>query len=209
MSKINWSSFEREFRRIVANSNNRYLVNLARKLLPLSSETPSGDFTDGGNDIDDPSGLSSSPADVKKSGGIDSSALFTIDSPQTKRIGGIDFRTLPIVTQAMSNLKLSTSSSLSLDKLQNINLNQELGDIQKMLKSGITPSTDRIKEYVASSCLKGDLDIQKIVSCIANILRLEEEHCIQTDSVLRDILVVLESSGSMENLRAIFIGADS
>ncbi len=118
--------------------------------------------------------------------------------------GGIDFRDLPIITQAMSNLKLSVSSSLSLDRLQNINSNQKLRDIQKMVKAGIVPSTDRIKEYVASSCLKGDLDIQKIISCIANILRLEEEHCTQTDSMLRDILVVLESSGSMEHLRAVF-----
>jgi len=127
----------------------------------------------------------------------------------TEGMGGIDFRALPIVTQAMTNLKLSSSSAMSMSKLQNINLNQELGDIQKMVEAGMTPSTDRIKEYVASSCLKGDLDAKRVVSCIANILRLEEEHCVSTDPMLRDILVVLESNRSMENLRAIFIGTKS
>ncbi len=136
-------------------------------------------------------------------------ASYFQEQSKDNGVGGIDFRALPIVTQAITNLKLSSSSAMSMDKLQNINLNQELGDIQKMVEAGITPSTDRIKEYVASSCLKGDLDTQKVVSCIANILRLEEEHCVPTEPMLRDILVVLESNRSMEHLRAIFIGAKS
>ncbi|MBI4706829.1 MAG: hypothetical protein HY761_02765 [Candidatus Omnitrophica bacterium] len=129
------------------------------------------------------------------------------DSQASSVVGGIDFRNLPIVTQAITNLKLSSSSAMSMVKLQDINLNQELGDIQKTVEAGIVPSTDRIKEYVARSCLKGNLDAQKVVSCIANMLRLEEEHCVSTDPMLRDILVVLESNRSLESLRAIFVDA--
>ncbi|MBI4707583.1 MAG: class I SAM-dependent methyltransferase [Candidatus Omnitrophica bacterium] len=67
--------------------------------------------------------------------------------------GGIDFRSLPIVTQAVSNLGL-TASSLST----------------------MPPE-----------------DTQELLSCIADILRKQEEECCSTDPALKDILVVLES----------------
>lgn len=121
------------------------------------------------------------------------------------KTGGIDFRALPIVTQAMSNLRLSVSSVISLSQLNSINLNQEFQEIQKMIEAGVIPSTDRIKEYVQASCLKGNLDMQKVVSCIADILRQEEEGCVLSNPMLRDILVVLESNRSVEDLRAIFL----
>ncbi|TRZ93375.1 hypothetical protein D4R78_08585 [bacterium] len=110
--------------------------------------------------------------------------------------GGIDFRTLPIVTQAMNNLSLN-ASRIPLSRLESINLDQELRDIQKMIETGITPSTDRIKDYVQVSCLKGELnDMQKVIYCIADILRAEEESCSSTESTLKDILVVFESGRS-------------
>ncbi len=120
--------------------------------------------------------------------------------------GGIDFRALPIVIQAISNLRLSASSAISLSQLNSISLNQELQEIQKMVDAGIIPSTDRIKEYVQVSCLKGNSDMQKVVSCIADILRLEEERCSPTEATLKDILVVLESGRTTQELRAVFIG---
>ncbi len=73
-----------------------------------------------------------------------------------------------------------------------VNLDQELQEMHKLVEAGITPSAERIKEYVASSCLKGNLATQKVVSCIADILRLEEERCYSTEATLKDILVVLE-----------------
>ena len=76
-----------------------------------------------------------------------------------------------------------------------------------MVDAEIIPSTDRIKEYVASSCLKGDSNMLKVVSCIAGILRLEEERCSLTEPMLKDILVVLESGRSNQELRAVFIGS--
>ncbi|MCX5703315.1 MAG: hypothetical protein NT066_02320, partial [Candidatus Omnitrophica bacterium] len=87
-----------------------------------------------------------------------------------------------------------------------INLEQELGEIQRLVGAGITPSAERIKEYVQVSCLKGNPDMQKLVSCIADILRLEEERCWSTDATLKDILVVLESVRSVQELKAVFVG---
>lgn len=62
-----------------------------------------------------------------------------------------------------------------------------------MVDAGLTPSADRIKEYVQASCLKGNSDMQKVISCIVEMLRMEEESCCLTEPVLKDILVVLES----------------
>ena len=119
--------------------------------------------------------------------------------------GGIDFRILPIVSQATSNLSLNVSR-IPLSSLGNINLDQELREIQKLVGAGIRPSAERIKEYVQVSCLKGNSDMQKAVSCIADILRLEEERCFSTDATLKDILVVLESGMSLQELKAVFVG---
>jgi len=132
--------------------------------------------------------------------------LPTVSSPSAT--GGIDFRALPIVTQAVSNLSLNTSR-MPLSSLESINLDQELREIQKLVGAGITPSAERIKEYVQVSCLKGNADMQKLVSCIADILRLEEERCCVTEAMLKDILVVLESARSVQELKTIFVGNQS
>jgi hypothetical protein len=128
-------------------------------------------------------------------------------SPVSDVKGGIDFRSLPIVTQAMSNLKpLFRDSPLWGQSL--INLNKEWQDIERMANSGIRPSSSRIKEYLQASCAKGNIlgDKDKIILCIADILRSEEESCCATDPTLRDILVVLENANSSAELNRIFLG---
>ena len=123
--------------------------------------------------------------------------------------GGIDFRWLPIVTQAISNLSLNISR-IPLSRLDNVNLHQEYQEIQKMVEAGIGPSTERIKEFVQLSCLKGELnDVRKVISCIADILRNEEERCFPAEPILKDILVVLESGRSAQELKAVFTGNQS
>jgi HEAT repeat protein len=121
--------------------------------------------------------------------------------------GGIDFRALPIVTQAMSNLKPMFRSSFFWGQSL-VNLNKEWQDIEQMASSGITPSSDRIKEYLQASCAKGSIlgDKDKVILCIADILRSEEENCCLTDPALRDILVVLETANSSVELSRIFLG---
>jgi hypothetical protein len=72
--------------------------------------------------------------------------------------------------------------------------------------SEIVPSGDRLKEFVQAAYLKGELDaaIRKIISCIAEILRLEEERCGNSDEQLRDILVILESGRRGAELKEAF-----
>ncbi|MDO8748526.1 MAG: radical SAM protein [Candidatus Omnitrophota bacterium] len=150
------------------------------------------------------------PRPAKVIVGIDDLASSPLIPQKVKFPGGIDLRFLPIVTQAISNLSLN-ASRIPLSKLDSINLNQEWRQIQKMVEAGITPSAERIKEYIQLSYLnKGEPnDMQKVISCIADILRSEEERCVSTEPTLKDILVVLESGRSAQELKAVFTGSQS
>jgi len=119
--------------------------------------------------------------------------------------GGIDFRALPIVTQAIGNLRMNMDVQ-TLGMLNNADISRELENIQRTVDAGISPSGERIKEYVRASCIQGNLDVDKVVSCISDILRQEEETCCSTEPVLKDILVVLESANSAQDLKRIFLG---
>lgn len=143
--------------------------------------------------------------DISSSQPLDQgSAQAPVVSSSVVNPGGIDFRFLPIIVQSYNNLRLGIHS-ISLDKVQNINLTQELEDMQKMTAVGIQPSCERIKECIQVSCLKERLgeDMPAIISLIANTLRLEEENLSKADPTLRDILVVLESK-SIPELNSLF-----
>ena len=146
------------------------------------------------------------PSSTSRPDGIDGSA-GSPSIPNKGKPGGIDFRFLPIVTQSMDSLKVSIRA-MPQASLQRIDLTQEWSDIERMVQGGITPSTERLKEYLAASCFKGNLDsdMDKIISCISDILRTEEETCCLTDPTLKDILVVLGSGRSGEELREVFSG---
>ena len=81
-----------------------------------------------------------------------------------------------------------------------IDLDNELRQIQNMLKSGIMPSSERIREYaLASSSLKPEdysREIDRLLGCIADIFRLEEEKAKPTPQALKDALILLESDSS-------------
>jgi len=169
----------------------------------------------------------SSPAEVRQEEGqFPSTSQIGRTGTVPANTGGIDFRALPIVTQAVANLSAMFRDSplrkrrhpaisdwrvprlLRGQSLEKINLAQEWRQIQKMLDAGITPSAERIKEYLQVSCTKGNIlqDKDKVILCIADILRSEEETCSATDPTLHDILVVLEVSGSDTELSRIFLG---
>ena len=128
-------------------------------------------------------------------------------SPLVENPGGIDFRSLPIVTQAVSNLSPGISSSALL-RLSAVNLDAEWQQIERMSSSGIKPSPERIKEYAQASSASGKIseDRDKIILCISDILRQEEQDCCETESTLRDILVVLESVQQPQELKRVFLG---
>ncbi|MFH0935889.1 MAG: hypothetical protein V1828_03420 [Candidatus Omnitrophota bacterium] len=138
----------------------------------------------------------SNEGDIKING-VSSSAL----SEDAK--GGIDLRGLPIVTQPLSAPGLGVAPGLGassplLRAVPVAQLSEEWRQIEKMLDSGIIPSTERIKE----ACYQQEnLDIDKVLACIAGILRLEEERVSSTEPALKEVLVLLESDKSTRELQ--------
>ena len=108
--------------------------------------------------------------------------------------GGIDLTALPVAIQSPLNQPLTANMPIAGSALNfNLNLDKELQDIQDMLNAGIMPSSERIKEYaLASSSLKSEdysREIDKILGCIADIFRLEEEKAKPTPQTLKDALI--------------------
>ncbi|MBI4982919.1 MAG: hypothetical protein HZC15_07320, partial [Candidatus Omnitrophica bacterium] len=138
--------------------------------------------------------LNDASAKLSASSALEENKISMGDDSSGK-LGGIDFRSLPIVTQAASNLGLNTMSQELRIKLMNFNLSSELNEIERLTNAGITPSTQRIKEYIQASSISTNSpeDNQKLLSCIADILRKQEEECCVTDPTLKDLLVVLEA----------------
>jgi len=122
--------------------------------------------------------------------------------------GGIDFRSMPIVSRAMANLS-SGAAGISMSQLRRMDLDKEWSDIEQMVSSGIAPSGERIKEYLQASSAKGQLDsdVDKVLTCISDILRQDEEKCCSSDETIKDILIVLEASRSPAELVEVFVGA--
>ncbi|MDO9572547.1 MAG: hypothetical protein Q7J37_01530 [Candidatus Omnitrophota bacterium] len=112
---------------------------------------------------------------------------------EEQKTGGIDFRALPIASQpVLINQKVNVSI---IPLIPLAELNSEWLRIENMLASGITPSSERIKEYLQSCSQKQDFnqDIDKVLSCIADIFRFEEERVADTDASLKAMLMLLES----------------
>ncbi|MDD4899260.1 MAG: ATP-binding protein [Candidatus Omnitrophica bacterium] len=115
--------------------------------------------------------------------------------------GGIDFRALPIITQPMSipaaepNLAPFTRVKLPVDP--------QWHEVTQMVEKGIVPSYQRIKDYLEESCNTPECQqkVNQVLSCIADILRLEEEEVNPTAPVLHEILILLESGQSAQQLQ--------
>ncbi|MDD5596013.1 MAG: hypothetical protein PHY94_07230, partial [Candidatus Omnitrophica bacterium] len=118
--------------------------------------------------------------------------------------GGIDFRTLPIITQPMPGLqKHIPLMDKPINLTQTLPLDSEWQEIDQMVKRGVMPSYQRIKDYLEESCKTPECQqkVHRVLSCIADILRSEEEEVTPTQPVLREILVLLESGQSAEQLQ--------
>jgi len=142
---------------------------------------------------------------VKQISGGQSDKASPPDNSGGTDVGGIDFRFLPIVTVSMDKLRASIRN-LPFDNLRRMDLVQEWKDIERLLNSSIPPSAERLKDYFAASYFEGSFDSNrdKIVSCISDILRMEEQSCVSTDPVLKDMLVVLGSGRSAKELKTVF-----
>jgi hypothetical protein len=56
-----------------------------------------------------------------------------------------------------------------------------------MVNAKILPSNERIKEYLLDAVLRKDVVSQKnkILNCLAGILRMEEDHILSTNAQLK------------------------
>jgi hypothetical protein len=115
--------------------------------------------------------------------------------------GGIDFRALPIVTQPLISHQ---SPVISLQSIPRADLDEEFRQIEMMIAGGIIPSLQRIKEYLGAACASKDCQerVNKVLTVIADIFRLEEERVLTTASATRDLLVLLESDKPAKELQA-------
>jgi len=88
-------------------------------------------------------------------------------------------------------------------QLANVNLDESWSQMQNMLKAGIIPSSERIKEYLQVCCAKKDIDqeMDKLLACIADILRLQEEQVVSTDLSLKEMLALLESNQPINQIQ--------
>ena len=128
---------------------------------------------------------------------------FADEEKSSSPVGGIDFRSLPATAQRLFN---SPPGNLPITMpLDSINLDESLRQIQNMLKAGIIPSSERIREYLQFCCGKKNAgqDIDKILACIAGILRLQEEQVVSTDLSLKEILALLESDRPVNEMQLV------
>jgi hypothetical protein len=110
-------------------------------------------------------------------------------------LSGIDFRTLPVgqpqqAPVMMPQIAQQMQKLAKESKMQD--LDKEWKDIESQMRSKDMPY-NRIKEYIAVCATRTDTrqHLDKTVSCILNILRIEEEQALVTSQELKELLVYI------------------
>lgn len=119
----------------------------------------------------------------------------------TSRMGGIDMRSLPQHTK-VERIAVGSPLAKQGQPLKGVAAvsDKEWQEIERMASSGIAPSCERLREYLLS-LQDPNSQIDKVLACIADILRQEEEKACCTEASLREILVLLESDKPVNELR--------
>lgn len=108
--------------------------------------------------------------------------------------GGIDLRSLPIVTSAIVGLRAGLDPA-AFERAGSFDLSAEWKRIGRMLDAGMVPANERIRECAGRSVFNGTAaDVDTAISSLAEMLRLEEQKSLPSDPVVVDALVVLASS---------------
>ena len=129
---------------------------------------------------------------------LSSSAIeAAVSNALAKSVGGIDFRAMNYMVQPMGSFKdlrfmLPTLSSSALER---IDLDKELESLRNMVKAGMVPSGERVKEYLAACFQKGKIEEKQddLLVCLAEIYRLAEEENLETSPELRESLVIVDT----------------
>ncbi|MGE5308555.1 MAG: hypothetical protein ACM3OC_05700 [Deltaproteobacteria bacterium] len=114
--------------------------------------------------------------------------------------GGIDFRSLPIVKHSIEAIRDDIARVTG--GMIHVDLAREASALRRLLKAGIAPSDQRLKEYCLALLRSagGGQDIASAIDCIADSLRLSENNYSPTDKVIKDLLIVCQSGLGREGL---------
>ena len=117
-----------------------------------------------------------------------------------RRTGGIDFRALPLVTQPGMNPAM-TQPTIDIKTLQVLaqrskiqDLDKEWYRIEKQIAGKAMPY-EKMKEYIAvcSERKASGEQLDRVVQCLTNILRLEEVCAVSTSAQMKELLVIVET----------------
>ena len=155
--------------------------------------------------------LAASTSDDKEGSGSGKGAPTADSSGINSRAsnpGGIDFRNLPSVMQAVTNLNMKLQT-IPLAGVSGVDLSKEIGDMNRMIAGRMSPSADRVAEcFKAFVQSGGAIDKRReLLSCIGQIISLDEENCSATDPAVRQILTILESGRPAGELQEDFAQA--
>jgi hypothetical protein len=109
--------------------------------------------------------------------------------------GGIDFTRINMIIQPQLH-SLKTNFKLpERQLLQRIDIETENNELRNLMHAGILPSSQRLIEYITAYYLRnaGRGKIDNAVGCIVDYFKLEEENCDNTDEIVKNFLVLIES----------------
>lgn len=122
--------------------------------------------------------------------------------------GGIDFRGLPIVVQpgrTLAGENIAAQKNI-IPGVSFVLADKEWQEIEGMLNAGITPSSERIRDYLIKCSNENfNMRAEMIIACIADILREEEARCCKTEIPLKNMLVLLESGNDAQRTKAALV----
>ncbi|MEK6564568.1 MAG: hypothetical protein AABZ65_06040 [Candidatus Omnitrophota bacterium] len=126
---------------------------------------------------------------------IASSALTITKKPEV--IGGIDFRQMNMLVQpagSFTGLDFSLPM-LSRAEIESFDLEKELADIRHMVRRGIAPSGQRLKEYLAACFEKGETKdkIDSFILCLADIFELQQFEAREASPEYKEALVIADT----------------
>ncbi len=122
------------------------------------------------------------------------------------KTGGIDLRMLPLVRQPAPPGAAPVSSARPGYGIKEAGreFDAEIVQMQVMVRAGVVPSSQRIKEYLLSVSLSSrrEAGLEQALSCVAEILRLEESRAERTEESLRRMLRLVETDAASRELHA-------
>lgn len=129
----------------------------------------------------------------------------TVPVSIAEKSGGIDFRSLPVSPGSLS-ADFTGGQCAVVPVIPLSELDKEWERIKEMVDKGTIPSGEKLKEYILSCSQKQDIehDIERMLACISEILRLEEDYVLAAEPGFVRFLAVLESDKPpSEMLRAL------